>query len=220
MQHHVFRGDAGAKLTLNRDAHIVHFLGHQRLGRQYMLYLTGTNTVGQAGQGTVGGGVGVPTDDGHAGHHSTLFRRHHMHNALAHIANPEFGDPEFTGIVLQGLHLNPRGVIGDVGGTLERRCRHVVINGGHTGTGPPRLTARQTQAFKRLGRGHLMDDLAINIDQRRAIFALGNEVGFPQFVIEGLACHAFLLNRSVVPQRIVTTMAGLSLVINVELRHQ
>ena len=71
-----------------------------------------------------------------------------------------------------------------------------------------------------------MDDLAINIDQRRAIFALGNEVGFPQFVIEGFACHVFLLNRSVVPQHIVTTTsgfitgAGFSLVINVELRHQ
>ena len=159
-----------------------------------MLHFTGADAVGETAQGAVGGGVGIAADHRHAGQHRALLRRHHVHDALTHIADTVFGDAELAGVVLQRLHLDARGVVDDVRGVVERRGRHIVVDGRHRRAGPPRLTTRQAQPLEGLRRGHFVDDLTINVNQRGAVLAFGHEVGVPQLVVECLACHNLFSN--------------------------
>ena len=62
-----------------------------------------------------------------------------------------------------------------------------------------------------------MDDLTVNIDQRGAILTLGDEMGVPQFIIEGFAGHVSL-PASHCSNFIIAT--GLSITINVGFTHQ
>ena len=66
--------------------------------------------------------------------------------------------------------------------------------GGHRRAGPPRLTTGQAQPREGLRRGHFVDDLTINVNQRGAVLAFGHEVGVPQLVVECLACHNLFSN--------------------------
>ena len=182
-----------------------------------MLYLAGANTMGQTGKRAIGRGVRITADHRHPGDHCALFRGHHMDDALANIANTEFGNAELLGVVLQGLHLDAGGFIHNFRCGFEWGGRHVVIDGGHAGTRTPGFATRQTQALEGLWRRHLMNDLTIDIDQRGAILTLGDEVSVPQFVIEGFAGHVSLpVSRC----SNFTIATGLSITINVGFTHQ
>ena len=91
-----------------------------------------------------------------------------MHDALACIVHLEFEDTELRTIFVQGLHLQARYVITDrhqPTGALGARGGHIVIGRGDIGRHPPRLAPGQPQAFKRLRRGHFMQDVAVDIQQ-------------------------------------------------------
>jgi hypothetical protein len=64
-----------------------------------------------------------------------------------------------------------------------------MVDGGQVGIDAPWLASRQAQAFERLRRGHFVNDLPVDVNQRRAVVALLHQVRVEQLVIEGLACH-------------------------------
>jgi len=74
--------------------------------------------------------------------------------------------------------------------TLAFRCgRHVVIGRGDVGVDAPWFAAGQSQPFERLGRSHFVDDVTVDVDQRRTIVALLDQMRIPELVVERFAGH-------------------------------
>jgi hypothetical protein len=60
---------------------------------------------------------------------------------------------------------------------------------------PPGFPARQTQTLEGLRGSHLVYQMAIDVQQGRPVLFLAYKVGFPEFVIEGLAGHINQFHR-------------------------
>ena len=191
-QHHVFGSDAGWQRAVHQHAHVFHLLRHQTLSGQDVFHFRCADAMRQRAECTMRGGVRITADHGHTGQGGTLFGAHHMHDALAHIVHFEFEDAEIGAVFVQGLHLHARYVITDrrqATGALNASGGHVVVGRGDIGRHPPRFAPGQPQTFKRLRRGHFMQDVAVDVEQRRAIVAAHHLVHVPKLVVQGLAGH-------------------------------
>src|SRR5690606_1445685 len=107
----------------------------------------------------------------------------------------EFQDAEVLAVLAQGLHLQARDRIGNghqPACALGAGGGHVVVGGGDVGAHPPRRAPGQAQALERLRRGDLVEDVAVDVDQRGTVVATGHFVHLPQLVVQGLAGHACL----------------------------
>ncbi len=156
-----------------------------------MLDLGSADTVGQGAEGAVGRGMGVTTDNGHARQGRALLRADDVHDALAHVIHLEFGDAIFIAIIVEGLDLQARHLVGDRRDTAFafRGGRHVVVGGGNDRVDPPRLAPGQLETFERLRRGHFVDDVTVDIDQRRPIVAPFHFMGIPKLIVKRFAGH-------------------------------
>ena len=192
-QHHILGGDAERQRALDPHLHVLHLLGDQALRGQHMLDLRRSDAVRQRAERAMRGRVRIAADHGHARQRGALLRADHVDDALAHVVHPEFEDAEVVAVLVQRLYLQPRDGIRDrlqATVALDLRRRHVVVGRGDVGVDPPRLAAGQAQALERLRRGHLVEDVAVDVEQRRSIIAAHDFVHLPQFVVQGLAGHA------------------------------
>jgi hypothetical protein len=64
-----------------------------------------------------------------------------------------------------------------------------MIGGRQIGARAPGLASAQAQALEGLRRGHFVQKLTVNVEERRAIGFGAYHVGVPEFVIEGFASH-------------------------------
>ncbi|MNZ51345.1 hypothetical protein D3C78_691550 [compost metagenome] len=211
-QDDVLGGDAGGQLALHAHPHVLHLLRHQALGRQHVLDLGGADAVGQRAEGAVGGGVRVAADHGHARQGGALLRADHVDDALAAVVHLEFEDAEVVAVLVEGLHLQARHFVVDrleAALALGLGGRHVVVRGGDVGIHAPRLAPGQTQTFEGLRRGHFVQDLPVDVDQRRPIVALLDQVHVPELVIKRLAGHGeLLIGCCCMPTGLVRSMLG------------
>jgi hypothetical protein len=61
----------------------------------------------------------------------------------------------------------------------------VVVGGGEDRPLPPHGPVRHFQALEGLRARHLVDDVAVDVDERRAIRLFTDDVGIPEFFVEG-----------------------------------
>src|SRR3546814_6192869 len=86
-------------------------------------------------------------------------------DALTHVHQIELGDAELGAVAVQCVELRARDRILDAGGAVDGR--HIVIRHRQIRGQAPRLAAIETQAVERLRAGHFMDQMSVDIDQRR-----------------------------------------------------
>ena len=179
------------QLAFYAHQHVLHFFSDKALGGQYVFDLRRANTVGQGAERAMGRGVRVAADHGHARQCGALLRADHVNDALTHVVHFEFGDAVLVAVVVQGLHLQTGNLIGNRFNPAFalRRGRYVMVRGRDIGIDAPRLAPCQTQAFERLRRGHFMNDVTVDIDQRRSIVALLDQMRIPELVVERFAGH-------------------------------
>ncbi len=134
--------------------------------------------MGQRTERAVGRGVRVAADHAHAWQGCALLRANHVDDALARIIHLEFGDAVLVAVVVEGLHLQARHLILDgTNATLAfGRGRHVMVRRCDDRVDPPWLALCQPQTFERLRRGHFVDDMTVNVDQRRTVVALFDQM--------------------------------------------
>ena len=152
--------------------------------------------MGQGAEGAMGGGVRVAADHGHPRQGGALLRADHVNDALAAVVHLEFEDAEVIAVLVEGLHLQARHFVGDrlqAALALGLGGRHVVVRGGDVGVDAPRFAAGQTQTLKGLGRGHFVEDMPVDVDQRRTIVAALHFVHFPELVVQRFAGHPLSL---------------------------
>ena len=153
-----------------------------------MADLARADAEGECAESAVSTRVAVAADDHGARLRQPLFRADDVDDALAMVAHAEFVEAEFGTVGVQGLDLGARDRIDDAGLTVA--SRHVVVGSRQHRARPPHLAAGQLQALEGLRAGHFMHQMAVDIDQRGAVGFLADDVGVPEFVVEGAGgCH-------------------------------
>src|SRR4029078_11844000 len=78
----VLSGNARLEISFNPYRISLRRLLQEALGRQNLAYLAGADSERQCPEGSVGSGMTVAADDGHAGLGKPLLRTHDVHNSL------------------------------------------------------------------------------------------------------------------------------------------
>ena len=149
----------------------------ERLSRQDVLDLAGTDTKSQRTKGPVGTGVAVAADDRRARQCHPQLGTDHMHNPLMTTLNIVERDAELTAIGPHRLDLLPRQGVANikliVGGD-------VMVDGGERQLRPPHAPARQPEPIERLRTGHFVNQVPIDVQERRLV-GRRHDVAIPHF---------------------------------------
>jgi hypothetical protein len=191
-ERHVLRRHAARERALDVDAHVLHLLCHQALRGEDVLDFRGADAVREAAERAVRAGVRVAAHHGHPRQGCALLRADHVHDALVLV---EVREIDLRAVRLhvgvEGLDLQARHRVAhalDALVPVGGRC--VVVGGGDHRVDAPGFASGDAQAFVGLRAGHLMDEVAVDVEQRRAVLFGMDDVAVPQFVVERLA-HVF-----------------------------
>ena len=156
-QDDVFGCNPRGKFAFHIDRHPLWPRLWQGLGSEYMLYFAGADTKCQCPKCTMGGGVGVATDDRHSWQGASLFGADHVHDALAGIAHRKVGDAKLGGVAPQRVHLNCRDRICDR--LIDIGSWHVVVLCGDGQIRTPNAAAGEAEPVKGLWTCDLVDQM-------------------------------------------------------------
>ena len=152
-----------------------------------MLDFAGADAERERGKRAVCRGVRVATNDSHAGQCRSLLGPNHVNDAATYIANAVISQPQLSSVSVQRLNLRTGHRIKYHGET--RCCWGIVIGHRNHRLLPPRFASSELQALKRLRAGHFVHQMAIYVEQRRAITLGMNHVRIEKFVVERPASH-------------------------------
>ena len=139
--------------------------------------------MGERAEGAMRRGVAVAADDGHARQREALFGAHHVDDALTAVELVVILDAELGGVDGQLRHLLAAlgilNALGAIGG------RHVVIDHGERLARLVHLAAGRPQALEGLRAGHLVHEMAVDVEERSAVGLRLDHVVVEDLVVEG-----------------------------------
>ena len=138
----------------------------ERLRGQDVLDLAGADPEGQGAEGAVGAGVAVAADDRQAGERQAQLGTDHVDDPLVAALDVVERDAELAAVGPQRLDLPARQRVADVELVLGR---HVVVDRGERQVGPADPAPGQPQAVERLRAGHLVDQVPVDVEERRLV---------------------------------------------------
>ncbi len=97
-------------------------------------------------KGTVGRGMRIAADDGHAGLGEALLRPDDVDDALADIVHAEIGHAKIAGVLFERFDLDTAFDLDDALGAV--RGRHVMVSNRQRRLRPVHLATRHAQAFE------------------------------------------------------------------------
>src|SRR5579862_9279052 len=104
----IFRREAEWQIALDRDQHVLGAALDERLRREDMLDLGGTDAKGKRTEGAMRRRMAVAANDRHAGLGHALLGADDMDDALADIVHAKIGDAVFLDVALERLDLEAR----------------------------------------------------------------------------------------------------------------
>ena len=179
----VFRGDALGTLAVDEDVERLGFGLHEALRGEDVFDFAGADAEGESAEGAVGGGVGIAADDGLAGLGDAEFGADDVDDALMLAVHVEEADAEFAAVALEGFELELGVVVEDGEGAVGGGDG--MIHDGEGEIGAADLAAFGFEAGEGLGRGALVDEMAIDVDQRGLAGLFVDYVVLPDFFVEG-----------------------------------
>ena len=177
----VLRRQPGVKLALELDEHRLRSPLRQRLGREHVLDLRRADADGECPESAVRRGMRVAADDREARLREAELRADDVHDSLAAGAGRVQLDPELGAVRAQGLELRPGELV------LDRPLGrgHVVIHRRHGALGSAHAATGQPQPLEGLRRGDLVDEMEVDVEQRRLPGRLDDHVIVPDLLEEG-----------------------------------
>ena len=154
----------------------------ERLGGEHVLDLARTDAEGERTKGAVGAGVAVTAHHGHARKRQAQFGAHHVDDALVLVPHRIVRDAELGRVRPQRLDLLTADLIGDR--QVLILGRHVVVLGRDCQVGPANRAAGHAQAFERLGRGDLVDQMQVDVEEGRAVVFGLDDVVIPNLLAQ------------------------------------
>ena len=185
------------QFALDQRAHVLRFGLDQRLRRQHMLDFRGADAVGERAEGAVRRGVAVAADQRGAGQREALLRADDVHDALALVELVVIFEAEILGVLRQRGDLRGRFPDRDLAccGRWSARCGRPRP----ASFGRVHLAPGGAQALEGLRAGHLMHQMAVDIDQAGAVRAARRPDGRPRSCRRG--CAVSLLEGLVQSER-------------------
>ena len=186
-QHHVLGCDALGQRAVHLYQHVLGLLGQQSLRGHHVLDLAGADAVRQRAEGAVRGGVRVAAHHRHARQGGAVFGANHVHDALALVhEGEERRRRDLRHVVVQrGDLFLADGVGNTVVALLPARRGRVVVGRGHDGAHAPDLAAGFAQAFKSLGTGHFVHQMAVDVEDGGAVLLGVDDMLVPDLVVQG-----------------------------------
>ena len=158
-----------------------------------MFHFRSADAVRQCAECAVGAGVRVAAHYGHARQRRALFGAHYVHDALAFVHKRKIRQrAEFFDVFVQSVHLQLGNRVLDA--LVPIASGGVVVGGGNHAVNAPELASRHFQAFKGLRAGYFVHQMAVYIQQHRAVFFFADNVAVPEFVVKGLWGHGLCLS--------------------------
>ena len=174
--------NAFGQTVLHRHAHVLGRFLQDGLGGEHVLDLRGADAERQGAHGAVGGGVAVAADDGHAGKRQPLLRSDDVHDALARVFDGDVGHGEVGDILLKGFELQDAVRLRP---HAPRRSRHIVVGHGDGRVRPAHPATGDAQPLERLGAGDFVHEVAVDVEDGRAVGQGFDNVGVPDLVEQG-----------------------------------
>ncbi len=208
----ILRRRAGRQLAGDQHLHRLGALLHDGLRGEHVLDLGNPDAEGERAERAVGRGVAVAAHHQRAGEDEPQLRPDDVHHALPPVAH-RINVDALLGAVFLDVGDHPPRVVVLVGDAVRaRRGRHHVVRDADGEIGPINLAPRRPEAGKRIGRHALVDEMAVD-EQDRAIVAQGlDHVSVPDLFVESLAhpLRSSLRHPSILrepPQRVKTHLA-------------
>ena len=152
-----------------------------------MLDLGGADAVRKRAECAMRRGMAVTADDGHAGQCEALLRPDDVDDALAAVVLRIIFDAEIGSVPGQRFDLDAAFLVLDALLAVWRG-RHVVVDDSQRLFRMPNLSAGHAQALEGLRAGHFVDEVAVDIEQARAIVLAVDDVVVEDLVIECARC--------------------------------
>ena len=181
----VLGGDAGREVSFDVDAEGFGLVLWEGLSGHDVLDFAGADAEGESSEGTVGGGVGVAANDGHAGLGGAEFGADHVDDALRGVFGVEELDAEVGAVFAQGVDLSVGDLVGDDEAVVDAGSGDVVVDRGDVAVGAAELAAGEAQAFEGLRAGDLVDELEVDVKDCGLAGGFGDHVLLPDFFEEG-----------------------------------
>src|ERR1700674_3614262 len=183
----VLGGDAPGSFAVDKNVERLGARLDETLCCKNMLDLAGANAESQRAEGAVGGGVAITADEGLAGLGDAQLGADDVHDALILAVHVEKANAGFAAVLFEGIELELGVVIED--GQSAVGGGDGVVHHRESEIGAADLATFGAETGEGLGRRALMDEVAVNIDNRGLVGVLANNVGVPDFLIERFRCH-------------------------------
>src|SRR5262249_24683879 len=154
---------------------------------QHMLHFTRADSERQRAEGAMRGCMAVSAHHGHAGLRQAQLGSDHVHDALALSVDALVRDSEFAAVGFELLHLPGGDRVHD--GERAVRSGNAVIGGGKREIRPAHLQTSLPQAFEVLRRSDFVDQVQVDIEERRGAGLLVDDVRIPEFFYYGARFH-------------------------------
>ena len=180
VQDQVLGRDAAGQLAVDPQLERLGPILQQRLRGQHVLDFAGADAEGHRAHGAVRGGVAVAADDRHAGLRQAQLRADDVDDPLLRVVQIVEPDAKLLAVVAERVDL----LLGDRVEDRQRpiRGRNVMVGRGHGPLGPAHFATGQSQTFESLGAGDLVNQMEIDIQNRRLPCLGSDDVGVPNFV--------------------------------------
>ena len=182
-EHDVLGGDGGGEFALDGDAEGLRLRLRKGLRGQDVLDLGGADAKCKGAECAVGRGVGVAADDSHAGLGDPELRADDVDDALLGRVDVVELDAELLAVLAQGVDLLGGDLVGDDEAVVFDR-RDVVVHGRDAAVGAPHGAPFQAQPLEGLGRGDLVDEVQVDVEDRRFTLGRDHEMRVPDFFEE------------------------------------
>ena len=183
----IFRGDARRQRAIDLHQHVLGFFLNQRLRRQHMFDFGRADAVSERTECAMRRSVAIAAHDGRARQGEALFRPDDVDDALTLVELIVIFEAEQLGVLSEVRDLRGALRVGVRLGAVGRR--HVMIDDQQRLLRRMDLAARRAQTFKRLWRGHFMDEVTVDVEQAGAVSRIIDQMIVPDFVVERARFH-------------------------------
>ena len=179
----VFGGDAARAFAVDKNVHGFGFALHQALRGHNVLDFAGADAEGERAECAVRGSMTVAADEGLAGLGEAELGADDVNDALVAAIHVDEWDAEFAAVAREGFELEARVGVEDwesaIGG------EDGVVHHGESEIGAAKLAAFGLESGEALRGSGFVDEVAVDIDDGRLAWLLVDEMGVPNFLVEG-----------------------------------
>ncbi len=164
--------------AVDEHAHVLRFRLDQRLRREHMLDFRRADAMRQRAESAMRRGMAVAADDGRARQGEALLGTDDMDDALADVVLVEIFDAEILGI--GGERLDLHAALGIVDCPSSGRWSAHCDRRRRASSAARAPCVRQPQPFEGLRGRHLMDEMAVDIEEARAVVLAIDQMVVPR----------------------------------------